>query len=305
MNLSRINLNLLVALNALVEEKSVTRAGKKLFITQAAMSNVLKQLRTLFNDPLLVQVGKTMVPTRYAESIQPIVKVWLAQANAIFNPLPFDAASSTRKFTLAIDEFTDFLLLPTLYNYIEKHAPAIELSIKHILPTNEKIILESNDIDLAIFSSSHFEHLKNASYEILFREKMVCLGKKNHPLFKSTLTLKKYLSAKHIGLILKNNNTSHLVDAVLQNLGYQRNIALRTTNIVPALYTVLNSHLIATIPESLATEAARLFKAKIKPCPFIIPPITFVQAWHAFTELDEGCLWLRKTVRQLTSKISS
>ena len=302
MNLSRINLNLLVAFDVLIEEKNVTNAGKKLFITQAAMSNVLKQLRTLFHDPLLLKVGKTMVPTRYAKSIQPAVKSWLIQANAILNPTPFDAMRSTRKFILAIDEFTDFLLLPKLYNYIEKNAPHIEICIKHILPVNEKIILESNDIDLAIFSLNYFENLQHLPYEILFREKMVCLGRKNHPLFKSTFTLKKYLSAKHIGLVPKNNNTLSLVDTVLNNLGYQRNIALRTTNIVPALYTVLNSHLIATIPESLAKEAVHLFQAEMGPCPFIIPPTTVVQTWHTFTEVDEGCQWLKNTVKQIVNE---
>lgn len=304
MDISRINLNLFVALHALLEEKNVTNAGKKLFITQAAMSNILKQLRTLLNDPLLVQVGKTMVLTHYAESLQPIVKVWLAQTNAILNPLTFDAATSTRQFTLAIDEFTDFLLLPKLYSYIEKVAPHITLYVKHILPSNEKIILESKDIDLAILSINSVEDLKNVSYEILFKEEIVCLGKPGHPLFKSTISLSQYLSAKHIALVPKNDNAPHLVDVVLESIGHQRNIALRTTNIVPALYTVLNSYLIATIPENLAKEAANLFKAEIKPCPFHIPPLTFVQAWHAFTEVDDGCQWLRKTVKELSAKIA-
>lgn len=304
MNLSQINLNLLVALDALLDEKSVTKAGEKLFITQAAMSNVLKKLRIVFHDPLLLQYGKTMVPTKLAETLQPTIKIWLAQAYHIFNPPVFNAASSTRKFTIAMDEFMDFLLLPKLYNYLEIHAPNIELCIKHILPVNEKIMLESNEIDLAICSLHHYEELNHASYEILFREKMVCLAKNGHPLFQSTLTLKKYLTAKHITLVPKNDNMPNLVDYVLQNLGYQRNVVLRTTNIVPALYTVLSSQLVATVPESLAKEAAYLFQAEIKPCPFAIPDPTFVQVWHAFAELDGGCQWLRRVVKELSATIS-
>ncbi len=299
MNMSRINLNLLVALEALLEEKSVTKAGKKLFITQAATSNVLKQLRVLFQDPLLEQKGREMVLTVRAKILHPIIKVWLSQTNNIFSHDLFDPATSQRRFTVAIDECTDFLLVPKLYKYIETHAPHIELCLKHILTVNEKMILESNDVDLAICALPQYNELKDVSYELLFREKMVCLGRSNHPLFKNSLTLKKYLSAKHITLVPKNHNMPHLVDYVLQNLGYQRKIALRTTNLVPALYTIINSNLIATLPESLAKEAAHLFHAEIKPCPFEIPDASFVQVWHSWTELDSGCQWLRKTVKNL------
>lgn len=302
MNLSKLNLNLLVALDALLNEQSVTKASKKCFITQAAMSNVLKQLRDIFQDPLLLQKGRNMVLSPRAQLLYPAVKKCLAQANTIFNPPAFDPKTSERRFILAIDEFTDFLLLPKLYKYIEQHAPNIELQIKHILPSNERMILDSNDIDLAICFLQQYENLKDITYEVLFREKMVCVATQHHPLFKNKLTLEKYLSAKHLALIPKNHYTPHLVDYILHTLGHQRKIMLRTTNIVPALYTMLNSQLIATIPEGLAKEAKRLFNASIQPCPFEIPDATFVQAWHPWTKLDSGCQWLRSVVTEIISK---
>lgn len=299
MNLSKINLNLLVALDALLTERNVTRAGNKLFITQSAMSNILKQLRELFQDDLLLQTGRTMTITRRGLELQPKIKEFLIQAEVIFNPKKFVPANSKRLFTLGMEEYAAVVLLPLLYRYLSKHAPGIQLNVKHVPLFHEKAMLDSQEIELFVGLLHKVNEMKGMSHDVLFRERFVCIGNAKNSLLKSKLTLKKYLSAKHLAFHPEEDTTITNVDHVLANLGYQRSIAMRLSRIVPGLYTISQSDIIATVPEGIAKEAKRLFNLVIQDCPVAIPEAAFVQLWHPWTHLDSSCQWLRNVILQL------
>lgn len=297
MNISRINLNLLVALDALLTERNVTRAGQKLFITQSAMSNVLKQLREVFQDELLVQTGRTMQLTHRAFELQPQIKLWLAQAETIFKPQKFDPKTSQRKFLLGMEEYTNFVLLPELYAYLAQQAPHIELHIKPIPSLENNRLLESPDIELAIGLLPTPD--RTIHHELLFKERTVCLARKNHPLFKKKLTLKNYLAANHVALTGNQTLSSDLIDETLAKLGHQRHVVLSLSHIVPAMYAVEKSNLIATVVEGVAKEAVRLLNLSIQPCPFPMPHLSFLQAWHPWVDKDSGYQWLRNVVKTI------
>jgi DNA-binding transcriptional LysR family regulator len=304
MNISKINLNLLTALDALLTERNVTKAGEKLFITQSAMSNVLKQLRALFQDELLVLQGRKMVLTLRAESLHPQLKQLLTQAEVILNPQAFDPKSSKRLFTIGMEEYTDIIILPRLYNYLAQHAPHIQLRIKHVPLFGEKPLLDSQEIDLAIGLLQKAHDTQGIFHDLLFREKIVCIARKNHPLFKKKLTLKQYLTAKHISFLPTNENTPYIVDNILGNMGYERNVVLRLSHITPALYTINDSDVVATVPERLAVEAKRLFNFSVQACPFAIPEVAFSLLWHPWTHLDSANQWLRTIIKQLANDLN-
>jgi DNA-binding transcriptional LysR family regulator len=303
MNMSGINLNLLVALNALLDESNVTRAATKLFITQSAMSNILKQLRTLFQDELLVQNGRSMVLTLRAETLRPSLKQLLAYAENIIQGEAFDPATSTRLFTIGMEEYAAFVLLPPLFAYLNTHAPHLQVHVKNIPIFAEKSLLESKEVELAI-GLLHDATPKSLSYEILFREKIVCIARPSHPLFAKKLTLKKYLTAQHVSFLPTNNNTPHIVDQVLKEIGHTRHVSLRVSHIIPAIYTLAKSDLIATVPESIATEASELLHYVVQPCPFELPESVFAQMWHPWTATDGGYLWLRKVVKMIAQSLN-
>ena len=299
MNIAKNNLNHLIALHALLTERNVTRAGEKIFITQSAMSNVLKQLREVFQDELLVMKGRNMQLTLRASELYPKVQQILSQAEHIFMPEAFNPATCHRKFILGMEEYTNFVLLPRLYAYLSQHAPNVEIEVKHVPFFEDNIMLESHKIDLAIGLFQPSEESKHLHHDLLFKERLVCIGRKKHPLFKKRLTLKRYLEAHHVSLTINQKKPSMSIDHILHESGHQRRIVLRLPHIVPGLYTIAGSDLIATVPEGVANEAARLLDISIQPCPFTIPPISFLQAWHPSTNSDSGYCWLRKVVKEV------
>lgn len=304
MNISNMNLNLLVSLDALLTERNVTRAGKKIFITQSAMSNVLKQLRDVFHDALLVPIGRTMQLTDRAKQLHLEIKKFISQAENIFNFKPFDPSRSDRQFIIGMEEYTGFALLPMIYTYLSKHAPNIKLFVKNIPVLQEKHMLESQEIELAI-GFSHPDNMLPTHYQdLLFKEKIVCIVGPHHPLAKKKLTLKRYLEAEHVSIAINQTQSpSSIIDLALNKIGYQRQILLKLSHIVPALYTIKNSNLIATVPEGVAKEASQLLNFSIKPCPFSTPEVSFLQTWHPLTNNDAGSDWLRNVIKNVAKSI--
>jgi DNA-binding transcriptional LysR family regulator len=304
MNMSRINLNLLVALDALLDESNVTRAANKLFITQSAMSNLLKQLRRLFGDELLVQNGRSMILTLRAETLRPELKQLLAHAENIIQGQTFYPATSTRLFTIGMEEYAAFVLLPPLFTYLNTHAPHITLHVKNIPIFAEKSLLENKEVELAI-GLLHEAMPESLSYEILFREKIVCIARPAHPLFAKKLTLKSYLTAQHVSFLPTDNKTPHIVDHVLKEMGHERHVALRVSHIIPAIYTLAKCDLVATVPGSIAIEAAELLNYVVQPCPFVLPETIFAQMWHPWTKTDGGNMWLRNVVKMIAQALNT
>ena len=117
------------------------------------------------------------------------------------------------------------------------------------------------------------------------------------------MTVKKYLEAKHISYYPSDDATLTNIEYVLGTLGYQRKIALQLTRIVPGLYTISKSDVIATVPEGIAKEAKRLFNLSVQKCPITLPDVTFAQLWHPWSHLDGGCQWLRSVVTKISQTL--
>lgn len=305
MNIKNINLNLLVALDLLLTEKNVTRAGEKLFVSQSAMSNILKQLREIFNDELLIMKGRNMQLTSRAQELYPQIKQFILQAESILLPNDFDPKTCQHKFVLGMEEYTNFILLPDLYAYLNQQAPRISIEVKHIPYFDNKSKLESHEIEMAIGLSHITEESSTLYHECLFKERLVCIAHKKNKIFNKRLTLKKYLQADHVSLSLNQKSLALIIDQTLTQMGYSRNIALKLEHIVPALYAIEKSNLIATVPEGIALEASRLLDLKIQPCPFALQPISFALSWHPRTESSKSHQWLRNIIKHIAQKKKS
>jgi DNA-binding transcriptional LysR family regulator len=299
MNISRINLNLLVALDALLTESNVSRAAHKVCITQSAMSNILKQLRALFQDDLLVKNGRKMILTLRAEALRPEIKQFLAHAECILQNNPFDPCTSTRLFVIGMEEYAAIILLPALYAYLSQHAPHIKINIKNIPLFAEKTMLEEKEIELAIGSIHPTAAKVTFPHDVLLQEKLVCIGKPNHPLFKQKISLNKYLSAKHISFMPISNLVPHVVDQILEEKGYERDVALRVSHIMPAIYTLECTDLIATVPESIANEVSNILHFSVQDCALPLPKSKLAQMWHPWSQADNGCVWLRNVIKEI------
>ncbi|MEI6894888.1 MAG: LysR family transcriptional regulator [Colwellia sp.] len=304
MNISKIDLNLLIYLDVLLREKNVTRAASQLNITQPAMSNGLKRLRTLFNDPILVRTSNGMVPTERARILAPSIrKILLELEEVLQGEEEFNEFKSQRVFRIMASDYAASTLIPLLLKTLNQLAPNITLDI--MTPSDVTFYdVEAGKIDMAI---NRFDELPQSFHQkAIWRDSFSCLLNANSPLV-NKFNLNAYLSAKHVwvsktgfgvgvGVDPKDVQKLGWVDAALARLGKKRDIKVFTRNYHVAMQLAYEDNLIATLP----TKAALLHKNDsnytiIAP-PFDIPEIELKMIWSPLLHHDASHIWFRKLV---------
>ncbi len=304
MNISKIDLNLLIYLDVLLREKNVTRAASQLNITQPAMSNGLKRLRTLFNDPILVRTSDGMVPTERARALAPSIrKILLELEEALQGEEEFNELNSQRVFRIMASDYAASTLIPTLLKLLNKVAPNITIDI--MTPSDVTFHdVEAGKIDMAI---NRFDELPQSFHQkTIWRDSFSCLLSADNPVV-SKFNLNSYLASKHVwvsktgfgvgvGMDPKDVQKLGWVDEALAKLGKKRDIKVFTRNYHVAMQLALEDSLIATLP----TRAAELHKNDanftiIKP-PFDIPDIELKMIWSPLLHHDASHIWFRQLV---------
>ncbi|MFT5574770.1 MAG: DNA-binding transcriptional LysR family regulator [Bermanella sp.] len=311
MNLSRVDLNLLVYLDVLLREKNVTRAAEQLGITQPALSNGLRRLRELFGDPLLVRTSEGMTPTERANELQPQVRGILAAVEKAVLPVAeFDAMSSTRVFRIMATDYAESTLLAPLMNELRDTAPEITLDI--LTPSDVSFQdLEQGKIDMAI---NRFDQLPQSFHQAtVWRDSFSCLMSANNPVLEN-FNLDSYLEAPHIwvsktgmgvgrGMSTKDPQRLGWVDEALAESGRTRRIRLFTRHYQIAAQLSQQSDLIATLPTQVALVHAGDSRLAVRKPPFMIIPIELKLAWSPLLQHDPGHIWLRREIVDLGQRI--
>ncbi len=297
MNIKKINLNLLIALDALLSEQNVSRAADKIFITQPAMSNSLTQLRQLFNDKLLVRSGNKMKLTPLAEDLSPKIKNILDKIEeTVINREPFDPKNTKRLFRIGISDYGEFVFLSHLAEKLALRAPNISFKLIHMNTLSDPTVFLEGKIDLGIGINQLDSPAINS--EELFAEEAVCVARGNHPLMKN-LTLKNYLSAKHLAIAYQDENTRTVTDLSLQEFNVTRDIVIAVPHMLAALFALPQTSYIATVPKRLGIALKKTLKLTIQKPPFKIPTVIISQAWHKRFDNDQGHLWLRQIIKEI------
>lgn len=297
MNINKVNLNLLKVFHVLMQEQHISRAANKLFLTQPAVSSSLQQLRELFQDELLVRTPKRMVPTKKALMLAPRISQIMQEVEAIlFYKDKFDHYNSDRTFTLGMTDYSEFILLPPLYKYLQEHAPKINLKIVACWEfTPEKFENLQLDLGIGIFKGNS----KQTLHEPLFNDRAVCVARKDNPIFAKPLTLENYLKADHLAILIQST-TQALTDAALQELNQERNIKITFSTIMPALETLSNSNLIATLPRNIVTTMAKTYPLNYVSLPFKPAEVTLSLIWQKQHDCDTGLTWLRTQIKKIS-----
>jgi len=304
MNISKIDLNLLIYLDVLLREKNVTRAASQLNITQPAMSNGLKRLRTLFGDPILVRTSDGMVPTERARVLAPSIrKILLELEEALQGEEEFNELNSQRVFRIIASDYAASTLIPTLLRSLNKVAPNITLDI--MTPSDVTFHdVEAGKIDMAI---NRFDELPQSFHQkAIWRDSFSCLLSADNPVV-SKFNLNSYLDSKHVwvsktgfgvgvGMDPKDVQKLGWVDESLARLGKKRDIKVFTRNYHVAMQLAYEDNLIATLP----TKAALLHRNDnnftiVKP-PFEIPEIELKMIWSPLLHHDASHIWFRQLV---------
>jgi len=310
-NLHRIDLNLLVYLDALLRERNVTQAAQQLNISQPAMSNGLRRLRTLFDDPLLVRTSEGMTPTERALELEPLVRDALSRIDRAVQPRSeFRPADAQGVFRIMASDYAESTLLPRVLGQLRDEAPGITLDI--MTPSDVSFLdVERGKVDMVI---NRFDSMPQSFHQIhLWDDSFSCLLSPNHPLLEN-FTLDAYLAADHVwvsktgmgvGVGVDPDDVQRLgwVDAALARLGKKRQIRVFTRHYQAAMTLAEENDLIVTLP----TRAALLKKdnprvVRREP-PLDIPALELKMAWSPLLQHNPGNRWLRQLIKAAATDI--
>ncbi len=296
MNLEKINLNLLVALDALLIERHVSRAAQRVHISQSAMSIALGQLRDLLQDDILVRQHQAMIPTPKGQALQPWVRSTLEEIKRVIHqPPPFNPETAVRVFRIGMTDYTEFLVLPKLLAILAKKAPNISIKIINLNLLDHYEVFDKEKLDLAV--GVLFEENTPLETQCLFSETAVCVARKNHPLMQKKLTLKRFLQAKHIAINLHSMPVLGRIDKALHQLGVQRNVAVATPHLVAAFHLARNTDYLMASMRHLGEQLIEPFGLTMRELPFSVEPLEIRMAWPKPLTSDLAHTWLRNQIR--------
>lgn len=294
MDLWEIDLNLLVVFNELLRLRRVSAVAETLGQSQPAVSNALNRLRKLLGDELFLRTSKGMVPTPLAERLaEPIGYALGAIHNSLNEKSVFDPVVSTRNFTIAMTDIGEIYFLPGIMGRLATVAPRVTVSTNWNTHVNLRAEMESGRVDLAI---GFVPDLKSGFFQRrLFKQRYVCLYRREHPLAKDGISLKAFRAAQHIAVDAEG--TGHgMVDEVILRAGVLRNVCLRVPHFVAVGHILQTTDMIAVVPEAYAASTLEPFGLESSPCPVKIPDIVINVLWHAKNHREPGNQWLRQLV---------
>lgn len=307
MELSRINANLLVALDLLLTEESVARAAERHGVTPSAMSHSLRSLRELFNDPLLARAGTRMVLTPLAEKLRgPIRRALRDLERAVSGGLDFDPATAERGFVVLAPDFVSTLVLPGISRILVAEAPGIDVEVRPVrrrgasLGLVDAAALVEGDVDIVV--AALLTDLPGLHSEDLYAERFVCLVREDHPTVGDAIDLETYATTPHVLITISDERTPTWVDEALAARGLTRRIAVRTRFFMSAACLVAESGLLLTCPFQLARYFAQRLPVRILESPLALPHYQEVMLWHPRFDADPASRWLRNTVRRAAAE---
>lgn len=289
MNLRNVDLNLLVILDALLNERSVTRAASRLNLTQPAVSQALARARTLFSDPLLIRDGMTMVPTRLAETLSPRLGQLLADVQDVLSAPTFDPATSQREFTVTASDLGELIVVAPLIVRMSRVAPGCSITVYA-----SGSAVPEGVLDLAIVSGAPPDGSFSSS-DVL-QDHFVLLARHGHPVFDQPLTPESYAAQRHARVYPWGKDHSAKVDLTLAQLGLRRQIVLRLSNFMSLPTILASSDLVAAVPLMFASRPVVQEVCKAVPLPIRCPPVSLRLYWHPRHDVDPGHVWLRNMI---------
>jgi DNA-binding transcriptional LysR family regulator len=306
MQLNRFDLNLLIALDALLRERNVTRAAERVFVSQPAMSAALHKLREYFNDPLLVRVGREMELTQRGTSLVEPVREALLRIQVMLGTQPvFDPKTARREFTVIMSEEAVPGVLPALLRTLASEAPELDLHIEMISPTAlSRLEYGEADLCLCLENLQLFDlraYPENIRSTPLRPVNWVCVVSQDNPVVGESLTLDRYIALQH--LFGRPGGYTGSADQLVRNL---LNIDLKVHMTLPSLLqlplALVGSTLAATMPERVARLYANALPIRILPLPFDVPRTQEVLLWHKRHETDPAHAWLRELITRLAQE---
>lgn len=291
-----LDLNLLKALDALLDERSVTGAAERLALTQPAVSGMLARLRDAFDDPLFVRARRGVAPTDRALALAGPVKAVLAGVEGLLRPAAFDPAQASFTLTLAATDFVLQALVAPFVAVLRRRAPGVSVAIKPMEADRVLGQFERGEVDIAFMAAHNAPpgvHLRR-----LFDDGYVCAMRADHPDAAAPLTLQRFCALDHALVSYFGEPFFGPTDAALAKLGLKRRVALSVTSFLVLMQILRTTDLIAVAPRRLVADAEGLL---FREPPLEIPGFSEHALWHERTHNDPGRRWARDLLAEVAS----
>lgn len=301
MNINSLDLNLLLAFDAIDRERNITLAAERVGLSQPALSNALARLRKLLNDPLFVRTAKGMEPTPYAVRLSgPIRKACELIDGALKIDASFDPTRTSRKFSVYMTDIGEAVMLPRLLRHLQTFAPRIGINIETIPKHGIQEAMTSGDVDLAV---GLFEGLGGGFFEQrLYRDDFVCIVRADHPTVGNTFSQQQFIDLPHV--LVSSGGTGHeaAIEKIVVKQRVKRSVALSVPHFLALPAIVAQTDATGTVPRKLALSFMNSINIKLLTSPIKFPTIEIKQHWHARYHHDPANKWLRSVFAELFSE---
>jgi DNA-binding transcriptional LysR family regulator len=291
-HLSRIDLNLFVVFDTIYTEGGITRASKRLSLTQPAISHALGRLREMFDDPLFMRQGRAMIPTPLARQMIDPVRQSLQGFEATLKRVDrFDPATARKHFTVGMRDVRELTVLPNLLRSVTRAAPFIDIAVVRAERKQLEMELAAGTLDAAI--DVRLALSDEVRRQLISAERLVVVARPRHPTVKEGLDLETYLSQEHI-VVSSRRRGFGVEDYELSRHGLKRRIRLRCQHYFAACRVVSETDLILTMAERFVRIVNRLFRNRVLPFPLEVPDYDGYLYWHVNADADPANQWLRE-----------
>lgn len=299
MRFNGLDLNLLFAFQVLMEERSVTRAARRMNVSQPAMSAALARLRDYFQDDILVAHGKQMYPSVHAESLVGPVGRFLGDLDALLTSTArFDPTTTQRSFRIVASDYITASVIGPLSQRLAETAPGIRLEM--MLPSEEaaQLVLEGK-ADLIITPEDFIVHDQPA--ELLCEERQLVIGWSENPAFAGGIDAATFSALGHVAVHVGSNRVPSFADRQIERIGLARRVDLTCGCFTMVPWLICGTNRIAVMHERLARQMAAQFPLALSEMPFRFPIMREMLQYHRAREADEGLCWLRHQLKQQTA----
>lgn len=301
LNFRSLDLNLLRVFDEVMAERSLTRAARKLSLTQPAVSNALRRLREAVGDDLVVRSGQGVEPTPRALALWPAVRDALTLLQDSLAPGAFDPATARSTLVLAMADATASTLVPTLAQIIEQEAPGISIRVVPLTTRDPRRLLEEDAADMAVGYfpfvladlTAHAQSggLVDFDSRRLYEGQYICVMREGHPLAGSPLTLDAFCAARHL-LVSFSGRPFGFIDEALAALGRKRRVVLTVNQFFTAGHAVAGSDLLTVLPRHFVPVTGIAGALVQRPLPFDVPAVHVDALWPRRGPQQEACHWL-------------
>jgi DNA-binding transcriptional LysR family regulator len=296
----QLDLNLLTALDALLENGSVGGAADQLQLSAPAMSRTLGRIRRTTGDQIMVRTGRTMTPTPYAESIRDEVHELVMRSHVALRPDgKLDLATLDRTFTLRANAAVVYGLGAHLVAGVRKHAPNVTLRIL-AEPSSNTVDLRQGLVDLEISASK--PELPEHNYELIGEDKLVAVFRPGHPIGSKKLTSNRFAEADHI-LVSRRGRIRDLIDEDLEHHGLTRRVVASAPTSSAALDFVAKADLVVVVPRQMCRQQIESLGLESRELPFQVTSPRLLMIWHQRNDVDRAHAWLRDQFRAAAAEI--